>query len=111
MKIENSNYDFYFSDLNNNKITDFELDQTNFYWFSYGFSSNQTIQEGIEKELKKYPGAKGLKKLKVRIYNKSWFTFSVLPNPLGLFTSGLWIYVGYPLGFTNKSYYVTGEVF
>lgn len=61
MKIENSNYDFYFSDLNNNKITDFELDQTNFYWFSYGFSSNQTIQEGIEKELKKYPGAKGLK--------------------------------------------------
>lgn len=109
--IESEKYQIAFSDINEPVITKIQIQYTNHYWFCYNFQKNQKVDESINEELKKYPGAKGIKNLKIRVYNNSWLTFSLLPNPLSLFTAGLYLYIGRPLGFSNKSIFIEGDVF
>ncbi|PJZ86804.1 hypothetical protein [Leptospira levettii] len=109
--IESDKYQITYSDVNEPIITKIQIQYNNHYWFSYNFKSNKDVNESIHDELKNYPGAKGIKNLKIRIYNNSWLTFSVLPNPLALMTSGLYMYLGRPLGFSNKSIFIEGEVY
>lgn len=110
-KISNSPYGIYFSNIPEKNITKLEIDKTYFYWFGYTLNEDKNFQELLEENLKKYPGAKGIKNLRVRFYNKSWFSLSLLPNPFGLLTSSFWIYFGYPLGFSNKSVFIEGDVY
>ncbi|EMY63547.1 hypothetical protein [Leptospira terpstrae] len=109
-KIESEKYKITFSDINEPSIARFQVQFTNHYWFSYNLYRNNEVNESILNELAKYPGSKGIKNLKIRIYNNSWFTFSVLPNPLALFTSSIYMYAR-PLGFSNKSVHIEGDIF
>lgn len=111
MNLQDSKHEVYFSDTEDRMISSFEITHTNYYWFGYSLAGNTDIKEAIDAEMMKYPGAKGIKKLRIRIYNKSWFSFNVLPNPAALITAQFWVYLGYPLGFANKSYYISGEIY
>lgn len=109
--IETEKYRIYYSDVNEPAITKFQVQFNNHYWFSKGFGGNKDVNNAIQEELSKYPGAKGIKNLKIRIYNNSWLTLSALPNPLALITSSVYIYIGRPLGFSNKSIFIEGDIF
>lgn len=111
LNLQNSEQHVYFSDTDDIKISSFEINHTNYYWFGYNLSGNLDIKEALAAEMRKYPGAKGMKKLRIRVYNKSWYSFNALPNPAALITAQFWVYFGYPLGFANKSYYITGEIY
>ncbi|WP_039926560.1 hypothetical protein [Leptospira vanthielii] len=110
-KIETDKYKITYSDINEPSITKFQVQFTNHYWFSQSLSGNKEVNEAIINELEKYPGSKGIKNLKIRIYNNSWFSLGLLPNPLALFSSSLYIYTGRPFGFSNKSILIEGDIF
>ncbi|WCL47721.1 hypothetical protein [Leptospira sp. GIMC2001] len=100
----------FYSNISSKHSIPFEVDHTNFYFYSMGFESNKTIEELIESEFSKNNRAVGIKNLQVTIYNKSWLSYSLLPNPLGIFTS-TFVLIGNIVGISNKSMYITGEFF
>lgn len=102
----------FYSDIQVKNFKNFEVDHTNYYFYSYTIikDNNKTVEQLLDEVLEKNPSAKGIKNLKVTIYNKSWLSYGIAPNPLGIVTS-TFILLGNLIGFSNKSIYIKGELF
>ena len=88
----------------------FEVVQTQWYWFGIQLG-NTNLDRLLEMEASRVTGARGIKNLEIKVYNKTWYSYYWLPNPLAIITGTYLVVIGSVLGFTNRSYYVKGEVF
>jgi hypothetical protein len=92
------------------KLSEFEDTYTNWYWFGLDIWGNQEFDKAIEDKFKEYPSAKGIRKFRFRVYNRSYYYPSAIPNPTSFITWHL-NYFGYFLGITNKGIYIKGEIY
>ncbi|MBP7284349.1 MAG: hypothetical protein KBA66_22370 [Leptospiraceae bacterium] len=100
-----------FSDLPVETKKSFEVVETNWYWFGMKIGSGIDVDAIIRKEIYYVRDPKGVKNLKVKVFNKTWFAYSFLPNPAGIISSTYTAVIGSVLGFTNRSFHVQGEIF
>jgi hypothetical protein len=102
----------FYSDIKSNSSKAFEIDHTNFYFYSLSIreEKNKTVEQLLFEVMQNNPSAKGIKNLQVTFYNKSWLSYGIFPNPLGIITS-TFILIGNLIGFSNKSIYIKGELY
>ncbi|MCB1177067.1 MAG: hypothetical protein KDK36_05755 [Leptospiraceae bacterium] len=111
MKSENQSFPVSFSDLPFESKETFEVVETYWYWLGFPIGETKSIDEILKNQKERIQDSKGIKNLVVKKYNKTWFYYSFLPNPIALISSTYIGIYGSCLGLSNKSYYIKGDVY
>lgn len=95
-----------YTDLPFKTIKVFSRNETLHYSFGRLTSSSQTLENILDEELKKTPGARGIKNLTVRAHSSGWTSFQFLNGFGYMYQVATTLFYA-----AEKSIYVSGEIY